>query len=155
MSLANGAPRDRELGRVKRSVAVLNRSPLLTAVAALVVGGVVVVGGGGGCYSGKLEPIPPAPVERADNKLSVNGTFCTTDPDELDFPVKVFFIIDTSQSMGVTDPDLTRLDAILDVVDAVQDQPGVEIGIETFGATSGIVTSKCDDYGDPNGCVEV
>src|SRR5688572_15714837 len=99
-----------------------------------------------GCYEGELEPIPPPDAERADNKLSVSGSFCTTDPDDLDFPVKILFMIDTSQSMGVTDPELTRLDAVLDVIDATLGVPGVEIGILIFGASSVVLTEHCDDY---------
>lgn len=98
------------------------------------------------CSDRELEPIPPPAAERADNKLAVSGSFCTTDPDELDFPVKILFMIDTSQSMGVTDPDLTRLDAILDVIDATLGTPGVEIGIIIFGTGSVILTEHCDDY---------
>lgn len=39
-----------------------------------------------------------------DNKLRVSGRFCTTDPADVVFPLKVMFIIDTSQSMNVNDP---------------------------------------------------
>jgi len=106
----------------------------------------------GSCYEGSLEPIPPAPVERADNKLHVDGTFCTTDPDDLAFPVKLFFIIDTSQSMFVTDPSFTRTRAVGDVIAAVKDTPGVEVAIETFGAQTGVITSKCDTYNPRSNC---
>ena len=101
------------------------------------------------CYDGTLSPKPPAEVERADNKLKVTGSFCTTDPDDLSFPVKILFIIDTSQSMGVTDPNLTRLDGVLQVIDAMLDTPGVEIAIEIFGASSSVVTENCEVYADP------
>lgn len=107
----------------------------------------------GACTNAKLEPVPPPEAERADNKLAVNGSFCTTDPDELDFPVKILFMIDTSQSMGVTDPTLTRLDAVLDVIDATLNVPGVEIGIITFGRGANIVTDHCDDYVTRTNCV--
>ncbi len=105
-----------------------------------------------GCYDGSLEPIPPPLNERADNKLSVNGSFCTTDPDDLSFPVKIMFIIDTSQSMVVTDPGFTRVAAVLDVIDAVKDIPGVEIAIEVFGASTSVVTDHCDDYTTRTNC---
>lgn len=100
----------------------------------------------GACYEGDLEPVAQPEAERADNKLSVSGSFCTTDPDDLDFPVKILFMIDTSQSMGVTDPDLTRLDAVLDVIDSTLGIPGVEIGIIIFGASTVVLTEHCDDY---------
>ena len=35
----------------------------------------------------------------------VLGVFCTEDPQEIVFPVKILFIIDTSGSMAFTDPE--------------------------------------------------
>lgn len=105
------------------------------------------------CTNAELEPIPLPPEAAADNKLAVSGSFCTTDPDELDFPVKILFMIDTSQSMGVTDPNLTRLDAVLDVIDATLDTPGVEIGIIIFGTGAVTLTERCDDYATRTNCV--
>ncbi|MCB9557201.1 MAG: hypothetical protein H6707_13925 [Deltaproteobacteria bacterium] len=39
-----------------------------------------------------------------DDKLRLSGRVCTSDPADLKFPVKVLFVIDTSQSMNVNDP---------------------------------------------------
>jgi len=39
-----------------------------------------------------------------DNKLKLSGRFCTTDPSDVVFPLKVLFIIDTSGSMNINDP---------------------------------------------------
>jgi hypothetical protein len=39
-----------------------------------------------------------------DNKLKVSGKVCTSDPADLIFPLKVMFVIDTSQSMNFNDP---------------------------------------------------
>lgn len=105
------------------------------------------------CTRAQLEPVPPPDVERADNKLQVSGSFCTTDPDELDFPVKIYFLIDTSQSMNATDPNLTRLDAVLDVIDLVKDQPGVEIAIQIFGAGNRVLTERCASYDPDTDCM--
>jgi hypothetical protein len=96
------------------------------AIAALLV---VLVG----CTNAQLAPIPPPTKGRADNKLKVDGRFCTTDPDDLDFPVKVLFVIDNSASMSATDPEGLRTTALLDVIDSVFDVPGIEIGVAAFG----------------------
>lgn len=71
-----------------------------------------------GALSGCTEAAIVKPTEESgpvfDNKLDLSGRFCTSDPNDLKFPVKVLFIIDTSQSMNVSDPvqtnvrDLTR-----------------------------------------------
>ncbi len=73
-----------------------------------------------------FKPIPPDEVVIYDNKIKLNGRFCTSDPTDVIFPLKVLFIIDTSQSMNINDPmDITEVDplrltgrssAILDVV---------------------------------------
>lgn len=104
------------------------------------------------CTRAQLEPVPPPDVERADNKLQVSGSFCTTDPDDLDFPVKIYFLIDTSQSMNATDPNLTRLDAVLDVIELTKDQPGVEIAIQVFGAGNRVLTERCASYDPDTDC---
>jgi hypothetical protein len=39
-----------------------------------------------------------------DNKLKLSGKVCTSDPSDMIFPLKVLFVIDTSQSMNVNDP---------------------------------------------------
>lgn len=98
------------------------------------------------CTNAQLAPIPPPEVARADNKLAVDGRFCTTDPDDLAFPVKLLFLIDTSSSMDATDPLATRVDALVDVIDTVTGIPGVEVGIIIFGLGVNPLTEKCDDY---------
>jgi hypothetical protein len=116
---------------------------LVVTVAALGV----IAGATATCTNANLEPIPPPEEGRADNKLTVEGRFCTTDPDDLAFPVKLLFVVDESASMDATDPDGTRTDALVEVVNAVFDVPGVEIGIIGFGLGVTPHTEKCDVYG--------
>lgn len=120
---------------------------LVVTVAALgaIVGSTVT------CTNANLEPIPPPEEGRADNKLTVDGRFCTTNPDDLAFPVKLLFVVDESASMDATDPDGTRTDALVEVVNAVFDVPGVEIGIIGFGLGVTPHTEKCDVYGSNGG----
>ncbi len=101
------------------------------------------------CTDAQLEPIPPVKEAPADNKLQVEGEFCTTDPDNLNFPVKILFMIDASSSMETTDPVGTRVTAIQDVVLQTRDQPGVEWGIIAFGLGANILTERCTDYANP------
>lgn len=128
--------------------------PSTSLLRALVLSGGVVGAGlaGVGCTNANLEPIPPPEEGCADNKLAVNGRFCTTDPDDLNFPVKLLFVVDESSSMFATDPDATRTDALVDVIDAVIDIPGVEIGIVGFGLGVTPHTEKCDDYATRTNC---
>jgi hypothetical protein len=107
---------------------------------------------GVGCTNAELEPVPPPEVARADNKLAVEGRFCTTDPDDLEFPVKMLFVIDTSSSMDSTDPDATRVAALIEVIQSVEEIPGVEIGIIGFGLGAQALTQECDDYVERTNC---
>ncbi len=64
-----------------------------------------------GCTDATLAKDYDEDVPVFDNKLQLSGKFCTTDPSDLEFPLKVLFIIDTSQSMNVNDPaDPTEID---------------------------------------------
>ena len=76
-----------------------------------------------------------------DNKLSVESSFCTEDPTTLDFPTKILFVVDTSQSMNRTDPQGRRLLAVQEVVDAFIDDPGVSFGIIQFSGQTTVLTS--------------
>lgn len=117
------------------------------------------------CTDAQLEPVPAPDQAAADNKLRVRGEVCTTDPDDLRFPVKVLFIIDASSSMAATDPLGTRVDAMIDVMDSLRevdpDDPtqqgpfldGVELGVVAFGLGANIYTERCDDYVARTGCV--
>jgi uncharacterized protein YegL len=98
------------------------------------------------CSRATLSPIPEPERPPADNKLRVTGDFCTTDPDDLRFPVKVLFIMDTSTSMEATDPLATRVDAMISVIDRLSGVPGVEFGLIVFGLGANILTERCDDY---------
>ena len=112
----------------------------------------VFAAGLGSCTAAKLEPVPPPAEGRADNKLAIEGSFCTTDPDNLAFPVKLLFILDTSSSMDATDPSGQRVEALVSVIDAVQGIPGVEIAIMIFGLGAQVLTEHCDDYAARTNC---
>lgn len=64
------------------------------------------------------------------------GVFCTENPRDLAFPVKILFIIDTSGSMAFTDPEARRATAVQEVIDEYHSNPGVEFGIIRFSGSS-------------------
>jgi hypothetical protein len=133
----------RAAGRIRGAPVVVALATVLAATSSMTLAA---------CTNAQLEPVPPPEKPRADNKLAVHGRFCTTDPDDLAFPVKLLFIIDTSTSMDATDPQATRVDALIDVIDAVADVPGVEIGLITFGLGANTLTERCDDYDARTNC---
>lgn len=111
------------------------------------------------CTRAVFVPAPPEdPVDR-DDRVEVRGDFCTTDPETLNFPVKVMFIVDRSQSMNVTDPDVNiapmgappvmganRVRALLEAVDVLSTVVGLEVGVVGFGASTTVETEDCDTY---------
>ena len=88
-----------------------------------------------------------------DNKLRIAGEFCTEHPDELNFPVKIMFIIDCSQSMIVTDPPPTpndypgRVRAVWEVIQNFRYDAGVSFAILRFEAAANVST-QADTNGD-------
>jgi uncharacterized protein YegL len=116
------------------------------------------------CTEAKLRKTPEAPPTPIDDKLSVQGKVCTTDPSTLTFPVKIILVVDSSQSMNVSDPidpvtlHTGRRDAAEEVVNTLlaEDKEGVGIAIITFAGAAVILTS-CDylvDDGTGTGTME-
>ncbi len=93
-----------------------------------------------GCTDRSLSRVEGLGEGPADNKLAIRGQFCTEDPTTLAFPVKVLFVVDSSQSMNVTDPGGRRLTAVREVVDAFIDDPGVSFGIIQFAGATNVLT---------------
>ena len=89
-----------------------------------------------------------------DDALAIETRFCTEDPTELQFPVKILFVVDTSQSMNQTDPTGRRLVAVQEVVDAFLPDPGVSFGIIQFSGQTTVLTQSPADPNDPTGARE-
>lgn len=70
----------------------------------------------------------------------IQGVFCTEDPQELSFPVKILFVIDTSGSMAFTDPEAQRALAVSDVINEYNTNPGVSFGVIRFSGSSVLLT---------------
>lgn len=109
------------------------------------------------CSDAPLERVPIPPATRPDLLVRVLGRVCTRDPEEVRFPVRIAFVVDTSQSMTVSDPpifntDLGQFDtgrqrAIREVVDALGFSPEVSYAIIAFNGTTAILT-QFDSNGD-------
>lgn len=85
-----------------------------------------------------------------DDRLTVQGQFCTEAPSPTEFPVRILFVVDISQSMNVTDPVPSlcptgacftrRASAVEDVLNAYPPGNGVEYGLITFQSSVAIQT---------------
>jgi hypothetical protein len=78
--------------------------PQISLLAALLLGAVAPPLSMGGCTDAPLVRNVEIVTPVFDNKLALSGEVCTSDPSDLTFPLKVMFIIDTSQSMNINDP---------------------------------------------------
>lgn len=79
------------------------------------------------------EPVLP-------DRLAVSGTLCTEDTGGSTFPVKVLFVIDTSNRMFTADPDSDRISgppgSVNAILNAVRSQANVRVGFVAVSATS-------------------
>jgi hypothetical protein len=95
----------------------------------------------GGCTDAELEPLAQPRLVR-DDKLRATGEFCTTSPESVVFPLRVLFVVDSSESMLVTDPgdpvsqETGRERAVRETWETVlEGKPeGVKVGIIRFSA---------------------
>lgn len=85
-----------------------------------------------GCTDAGLEPARNGSAAIFDNELHLNAEVCLTPASDASFPVKVLFVVDTSDSMSVTDRGAKRTAAVSKVLDRYRAQPGVEFGIIAF-----------------------
>lgn len=95
-----------------------------------------------GCTDFNLYATPELGEGPLDDALAVETRICTRDPTTLDFPVRITFVVDTSQSMNRTDPAGRRLVAVQEVVDAFLPDPGVSFAIIQFSGGANILTQN-------------
>ena len=111
----------RPLAALHRATAVLWACAGLAAAAAAA------------CTDAGLQPIVEEAAPTAqDDRLEIVGEVCSDPSEDVAFPVKILFVIDTSGTMQQTDPNHRRATAVEDVVARYRNNPGVEIGIISF-----------------------
>jgi len=101
------------------------------------------------CSEASLYQVEPKPQVR-DDRLTVHGQFCTEVPSPTEFPVRILFIVDISQSMNVTDPVpdpcptgacfTRRATAVEEILNTYPPGNGVQYGLITFESSVAIQT---------------
>lgn len=72
-----------------------------------------------------------------DRTLTLEGEFCTPSPNQVVRPIKIVLAMDASQSMSVTDPNGTRAQAVIDLLDSLPREPEISFVVLLFaGSTS-------------------
>ncbi|MCH7945439.1 MAG: VWA domain-containing protein [Armatimonadetes bacterium] len=111
----------------------------------------------GSCARSGLESLPSKGDRIRDDKLEIDGSLCTQEPESLVFPLRVLFIVDASQSMEVTDPadpvtlETRRERAVRETWQDLLNQgvAGVRIGVIRFSAQAQSRTPVLDANGIP------
>ncbi|MFO0746693.1 MAG: vWA domain-containing protein [Myxococcota bacterium] len=114
---------------------------LRTTIVAKAVFAAALFGAWTACTDTDLQRIEPVPTF-LDDKVAISGSICTRSPESRVFPLRVLFVVDTSESMRVTDPPdpITGTTRREDVVRQVwtdllaQGIEDVRIGILRFSA---------------------
>lgn len=116
--------------------------PLRTVTAALAA-----LALGAGCNDTRLEyTLPPEDDTEVDNELTLEGSFCTSPPADVAFPVKIMFVVDGSGSLQFADQNLQRLVAVEETINALIGLPNVFFKVIVFNAT---VTATPGYQGEP------
>ena len=118
----------------------MNLRAALAAV--LVVGAVVFVAACTDAYLYDERRDEVLPVDRA---VSFEGRFCTVGTNEVVRPIKLVVAMDASQSMTVSDPDGTRAQALVDLIEALPTDPEVFVAVVLFaGSTTAFLTQNAN-----------
>lgn len=78
----------------------------------------------------------------SDRAVSLRGRLCTDSPSDLKRPIKLLFAMDTSGSMTETDPNGTRAQAMVDLINALPDSPEIEIAVMLFAGDTLWITNR-------------
>ena len=101
----------------------------LVSVAAMAT--FVVAAGALSCSATTLQPVTASP-PAVDDELEVQAQYCTAPPTDQKFPVKILFLIDTSDSMSATDMYNQRSKAVVSVLTRYAGYPNVEFSVIAF-----------------------
>ena len=100
---------------------------ILTFAAAAVVFAVT-------CTDAGLQDDPRVEVAFVDSLLDIEGQYCTSPAEEMEFPVKILVVMDQSASLQCTDLEMTRRTAIQQLVAELRSNPAVSFGYLGFHA---------------------
>ena len=84
------------------------------------------------CTDSGLEPARRDAGTIYDDELHLTGDVCLSPDTDAVFPVKVLFVVDTSDSMSVTDRSGNRAKAVRTVLTRYQNNPAVTFGVIAF-----------------------
>jgi hypothetical protein len=92
-----------------------------------------------------------------DRQVAFEGDLCTLGANDVVRPIKILIAMDGSQSMRVTDPDGSRAQAVVDLLDALPNDPEIYISVLIFAGstTLNLTGTALADGGRSPGFVQV
>ncbi len=108
------------------------------------------------CTEAGLQPTELDAVGNLDNLLNVTGEFCAQPDAEINFPVKVLFVLDQSTSLQCTDNQNRRFDALNGLISELRNSPDTSfgfIGFANWSRLQGFTRNASDiqPFVDPSG----
>lgn len=92
------------------------------------------------CTDADLMPLPDYP----GDLVALSGNFCSTEPAKADYPIRVLFVVDSSDSMLYTDPQDSLVDAIENLVKQFNTLKNISFGIIRWGSQKQVVRELVD-----------
>jgi hypothetical protein len=92
------------------------------------------------CTSVYLESTPAPQPTKVDHAVSLDTRLCTEDPGEFVTPIKILFALDYSQSTLVSDPNFSRAQAVVNVIQQLGQSPALSIAIMQFRGDVNVIT---------------
>ena len=92
------------------------------------------------CTDSGLQPYQKPGPAALDDRLRVTAHVCTEPAIDDFFPVKMLFLVDTSDSMSVTDRGGVRAQAVVDVLKRYTGNPSVKFGVIAFDSKIDVLT---------------
>ena len=77
-----------------------------------------------------------------DRTLTLEGSFCTPSPNAVVRPIKILIAMDASQSMNITDPNGSRAQAAVDLLDNLPQEPEISFVVMLFAGSTTAWLSK-------------
>jgi hypothetical protein len=77
-----------------------------------------------------------------DRTLTLEGSFCTPSPNEVVRPIKILIAMDASQSMNITDPNGSRAQAAVELLDNLPQEPEISFVVMLFAGSTTAWLSK-------------
>jgi hypothetical protein len=105
----------------------------------LLLSGLLVAAASSGCTDAGLQPPRPEGPRSGDDLLRIRADYCAQPDEDAEFPVKVLFLFDQSNSLQCTDAGERRFAALREQIDRLRGSPSVLVGGIGFSSWTDVI----------------